>query len=75
MDNSIYRIEDNSSSELINSSILYSYYGVDYFMSPIKKDFVNFFRDLGVKNYDTSNNSLNYDGSYHLISSLLGAGH
>lgn len=71
-DNSIYRIEDNSSSELINSSILYSYYGVDYFMSPIKKDFVNFFRDLGVKNYDTSNNSLNYDGSYHLISSLLG---
>ena len=71
-DSVFYRIEDNNSAQYINSSILNNYYGIDYFMSTIKEDYVNFFRNLGVKNYDTSNNSLNYDGSYHLISSLLG---
>ena len=67
-----YRIENNGGGEIINNSILYNYYGVDYFMSTIKKDYINFFKNLGVKNYSTSDNSLLYDGSNHLISSLLG---
>ena len=67
-----YRIEDNDFLRSINNSIFYNYYGIDYFMSTINNEYVKFFKDLGVKNYNTSDNSLLFDGSYHLISSLLG---
>jgi uncharacterized membrane protein YfhO len=69
-DSLFYRIEDNGDG--INNPILYNYYGLDYFMSTIKIDYIKFFKDLGVKNYDTSDNSLLYDGSNHLVSSLFG---
>jgi len=67
-----YRIEDNAFTSAINYSILYDYYGIDYFMSTINENYVEFFKNIGVKNYNTSDNSLIYDGAYHLVSSLLG---
>lgn len=67
-----YRIEDNGNTKTVNYSLLHDYYGIDYFMSTIKKDYMEFFENLGVKNYNTSNNFLLYDGSNHLVSSLLG---
>ena len=70
-DSLFYRIENNDNDSSMNYSILYNYYGVDYFMSSIKKDFVKFFLDLDVFNIIDSKNSIFYDGSYHLLSSLL----
>lgn len=71
-DNSLlYRIEDNN-SESDNYSISYNYYSIDYFMSTIKKDLINLFINLDVGNHSYTKNTISYDGSYHLISSLLG---
>ncbi len=69
--NLFYRIEDNN-SESDNYSITYNYYSIDYFMSTIKKDLVNFFINLDVGNHSYTKNTISYDGSYHLLSSLLG---
>ena len=65
-----YRIEDDYSGYGINSSILYSYNGIDYFTSTVKKDLVNFFVDLDIQN-SYSANCIMFDGSYHLLASLL----
>ncbi len=71
-DNSkFYRIEDNYSENVINYSFMYDYNGIDYFMSTIKKDFVNFFKELDVWILEDSGNSVFYDASYELLSSLL----
>ena len=70
-DSLFYRIENNDKDSSMNYSILYNYYGIDYFMSSIKKDFINFFLDLDVFNVIDTKNSVFYDGSYHLLSSLL----
>lgn len=70
-DSLIYRIEDNYSKSSMNYPILYNYYGIDYFISTIKKDFVNFFIDLNTFRLCDSRNSIFYDGSYNLLSSLL----
>ncbi len=67
---SFYRIEDNNETTL-NNPILYNYNGIDYFMSTIKEDFINFFIDLDVLRIEDEKNSISYDGSYHLLSSLL----
>lgn len=69
-DSKYYRIEDNAPT-IANYSILYNYYGIDYFMSTIKKDLFNFFANLNVGNHGTTKNVVSYDGSYNLISSLL----
>lgn len=65
-----YRIEDNNSNS-DNYSILYNYYSIDYFMSTVKKDLINFFINLDVGNHGYTKNTISYDGSFHLISSLL----
>lgn len=71
-DNSLlYRIEDNN-DESDNYSITYNYYSIDYFMSTINKDLINFFMNLDIGNHSYTKNTISYDGSYHLISSLLG---
>ena len=70
-DNSLlYRIDDNN-NESDNYSIIYNYYSIDYFMSTIKKDLINFFINLDVGNHSYTKNTISYDGSYHLLSSLL----
>jgi uncharacterized membrane protein YfhO len=70
-DNNIfYRIEDNNSAS-DNYPMLYNYYGMDYFMSTVKTDLINFFLDLDVGNHGYTKNTLSYDGSFYLISSLL----
>ena len=66
-----YRIENNYDLVPRNDAILYQYYGIDYFISSIKEDFVNFFIDSGVKNPKENINSVQFDGSYHLLASLL----
>lgn len=65
-----YRIDDNNSNS-DNYSILYNYYSIDYFMSTVKKDLVEFFIKLDVGNHGYTKNTISYDGSFHLISSLL----
>ena len=65
-----YRIEDNN-TDTDNYSILYNYYSIDYFMSTIKKDLISFFINLDVGNHAYTKNTISYDGSYYLISSLL----
>lgn len=65
-----YRIEDNI-VETENYATLYNYYGIDYFMSTIKKDLVDFFINLNVGDHGKTKNGISYDGSYNLISSLL----
>ena len=70
-DSLFYRIEDKNSSLKFNNSILYNYYGIDYFLSTIKKDTVKFFDEIEADNFFNGNNSILYDGSYHLLSSLL----
>ncbi len=69
-DDSFYRIDDNNSNS-DNYSILYNYYSVDYFMSTVKKSLVEFFINLGVGNHGYTKNTISYDGTFHLISSLL----
>lgn len=66
----LYRIEDNN-TESDNYSIIYNYYSIDYFMSTINKDLINFFINLDVGNHSYTKNTISYDGAYHLISSLL----
>ena len=66
-----YRIEDNYRGIPKNDPILYNYNGIDYFVSTIKQDLVNFFVDLNVKSNQYNYNSIQYDGSYYLLSSLL----
>ena len=69
LDNSkFYRIDDDQ----INNSILYNFNGVDYFVSTIKSDLVNFFIKMNAYDLSKGKNYLNYDGSYDLLSSLLG---
>ena len=68
--NVFYRIEDDNSNT-DNYSILYNYYSIDYFMSTVKKDLINFFINLDVGNHAYTKNTISYDGRYHLISSLL----
>ena len=65
-----YRIEDNVTNS-DNYSILYNYYSIDYFMSTVKKDLINFFINLDVGNHSYTKNTISYDGKFHLISSLL----
>ena len=67
-----YRIEDNLIIDAENNSLLYNYYGIDYFMSTSKKDYINFFKRLNVNDKTTASNTITYDGSNHLVSSLLG---
>lgn len=68
-DNSkFYRIDDNQ----VNNSILYNFNGVDYFVSTIKSDLINFFINMNAYDLNDGKNCLNYDGSYNLLSSLLG---
>lgn len=69
-DNKFYRIEDNNSKS-DNYPMLYDYNGVDYFMSTVKKDVVNFFINMDLGNHDYTKNTISYDGSYFLQSSLL----
>lgn len=69
-DNTFYRIEDNNDNSN-NYSILYNYHSVDYFMSTVKKDLINFFLKLDLGNHAYTKNTISYDGNYHLISSLL----
>lgn len=69
-EDTFYRIEDNNSNS-DNYSILYNYYSIDYFMSTVKKDLVNFFINLDVGNHGYTKNTISYDGTFHLISSLL----
>lgn len=70
-DSLFYRIEDNLSEPPMNYTFLYDYYGVDYFLSNIKRDFVYFFIDLDLFNIGYTKNAIFYDGIYHLLSSLL----
>ena len=70
-DSLFYRIEDNYNESLMNNSQLYNYYGIDYFMSTINKSLVKFFNDLDVVAPLAGKNTISYDGSYHLLSSLL----
>lgn len=65
-----YRIDDNTTNS-DNYSILYNYYSVDYFMSTVKIDLVNFFVNMDVGNHGYTKNTISYDGSFHLLSSLL----
>lgn len=66
-----YRIEDNFDKSSINYTFLYDYNGMDYFISNIKKDYVNLFLDLDLFISGYTRNSIFYDASYHLLSSLL----
>ncbi len=68
--NVFYRIEDDNTNT-DNYSILYDYYSIDYFMSTVKKDLINFFLKLDVGSHSYTKNTISYDGRYHLISSLL----
>lgn len=65
-----YRIEDNN-KELINTSTLFNYHGIDYFISTIKKDLVYFFINLNLNNHSYTKNTIKYDGSNFIVSSLL----
>lgn len=65
-----YRIDDNTTNS-DNYSILYDYYSIDYFMSTVKIDLVNFFVNMDVGNHGYTKNTISYDGSFHLLSSLL----
>ena len=66
-----YRIEDDT-SRTDNYPLLNNYYGVDYFMSTIKKDTFNFLTSLDVVNHGYTKNTISYDGSNTLVSTLLG---
>ena len=68
-DSLFYRIEDNSKKH--NNSFLYNYYGVDYFMSSMKTSYIDFFYRIGLYNFSSGKNNVFYDGSYHLLSSLI----
>lgn len=65
-----YRIDDNNSNT-DNYSILYNYYSIDYFMSTVKKDLINFFLKLDIGNHSYTKNTISYDGDFYLVSSLL----
>ena len=69
-DSVFYRIEDDNTNT-DNYSILYNYYSIDYFMSTVKKDLINFFLKLDVGCHSYTKNTISYNGNYHLISSLL----
>lgn len=65
-----YRIDDNNTNT-DNYSILYNYYSIDYFMSTVKKDLINFFIKLDIGNHSYTKNTISYDGNFYLVSSLL----
>lgn len=65
-----YRIEDDVTSS-DNYSILYNYNSIDYFMSTVKIDLIDFFINLGVGNHNYTKNTISYDGKFYLLSSLL----
>ncbi len=69
-DSAFYRIEDDDPNSS-NYSLLYDYYGVDYFMSTIKKDLVEFFVKMDMNSHAYTKNTISYDGSNLLLSSLL----
>lgn len=70
-DSKYFRIDHISHTSNVNDSILFNYYGTDYFMSSIKKDFVNLFIRLGAYNGYYGKNLIHFDGSYHLLSTLI----
>lgn len=70
-DSKYYRIENNLDNTN-NLPMLHDYYGVDYFMSTLKKDNINFFVNLDLGNHEYTKNTISYDGSYFMTSSLLG---
>lgn len=65
-----YRIDDNTTNS-DNYSILYNYNSIDYFMSTVKIDLVNFFVNMDVGNHGFTKNTISYDGGYYHLSSLL----
>lgn len=65
-----YRIDDNTTNS-DNYSILYSYNSIDYFMSTVKIDLVNFFVNMDVGNHGYTKNTISYDGGFYHLSSLL----
>lgn len=65
-----YRIEDNL-SDTDDYSILYNYNGMDYFMSTVKTDLINFLIKLNCGNHSYTKNTISYNGNYTLLSSLL----
>ena len=67
---SFYRIDNNLDFD--NLSVLYGYNGIDYFNSTIKKNYINFFVNTNAYNHFYTKNSVVYDSSYKLLSSLLG---
>lgn len=69
-DNSFYRIEDNF-EKIYNYSLQFNYNGIDCFTSTVNKDLVKFFNELNTLNHSFKMNCINYDGSNHLVSSLL----
>ena len=65
-----YRIDDNTTNS-DNYSILYNYNSIDYFMSTVKIDLVNFFVNMDVGNHGYTKNTISYDGGFYHLSSLL----
>ena len=65
-----YRIEDNY-GDTDNYSILYNYNSMDYFMSTVKVDLIDFLIKLNTGNHSYTKNTVSYDGNYTLLSSLL----